>query len=64
MDFDRFTDLRFVIGLFFAILGLLLVIVGFVYTPTMAAHLLNACSGAVMLVLGLFMLWLSYKRPL
>lgn len=54
---DRFLDLRFVIGLFFILTGLLLLAYGCV-PPTEAA---NLWSGGIFLLFGLFMTFLSFK---
>jgi uncharacterized membrane protein len=54
---DRFLDLRFVIGLFFILTGLLLLVYG-CFPPTEMA---NLWSGGVFLVFGLFMAILSFR---
>ncbi|HTS77661.1 MAG TPA: hypothetical protein VMG40_15730 [Bryobacteraceae bacterium] len=55
------TDLRFPIGLFFAILGLILIAM-----PGMHARLsdapVNLYSGASMLIFGAVMLWLALRK--
>ena len=58
-------DLRIPIGLFFALIGLILVAVG-VISPDARAALtqvnINLYSGASMLIFGSLMLWLARRR--
>ena len=54
---DRFLDLRFVIGLFFILTGLLLLVYG-CFPPT---ETVNLWSGAMFFLFGLFMTFLSFK---
>ena len=57
---QKFTDLRFIIGLFFSLCGLILLLCYF--TATESNHpQLNLYAGGVMLVFGLVMLVLFYK---
>ena len=57
-----FADLRFVIGLFFLLIGLILVATGF-FTPelTPSGHNLNLMTGLMMLAFSVFMLNLSVR---
>ncbi|MBI5917378.1 MAG: hypothetical protein HY842_18575 [Bacteroidetes bacterium] len=59
---EKLSDLRFIIGLFFAIVGALLVLLAFTatYGPGFGKNL-NLYSGLVMLVFGIFMLWLNRR---
>lgn len=54
---DKFLDLRFVIGLFFILTGLLLLLYG-CFHP---ADAVNLWSGGLFLVFGLLMAFLSFK---
>ncbi len=54
---DRFLDLRFVIGLFFILTGLLLLGYGCFYPR----EVINLWSGGVFIVFGLLMTFLSFK---
>ncbi|RYZ18161.1 MAG: hypothetical protein EOO16_23120 [Chitinophagaceae bacterium] len=56
---ERLFDLRFVIGAFFTVSGILLLIYGF----SEGAGINKACGG-VFLVFGLLMVALTYLRPL
>ena len=58
MDMNRLFDLRFVIGAFFAVAGLLIVIYGFV-TDDANAQSIDRWCGAIFLVFGLLMIFLS-----
>jgi len=57
---QKFTDLRFIIGLFFSLTGLILLVSYFMATES-NHPVLNLYSGGVMLVFGLVMLVLFYK---
>lgn len=57
---NKLLDLRFVIGLFFAIIGLLLVIYFLMDTKEGPAKV-NAVCGGLFIVFGLGMILLSYK---
>ena len=55
---EKLDDLRFIIGLFFALVGALLVVLAFTlsYDPGFGKNL-NLYAGLAMLVFGAFMLW-------
>jgi apolipoprotein N-acyltransferase len=53
----RLFDLRFVIGLFFLVVGLMLIVYGF--TTGAREHAVNRICGILFTVFALFMLWLS-----
>jgi hypothetical protein len=57
---EKLTDLRFIIGLFFSLCGVVLLLCyGFL---AQANHpQLNLYAGTAMLLFGLLMLWLFYK---
>ena len=58
---NKLLDLRFVIGLFFLITGLLLLI--YYFLTTNASHgNINALCGSIFIVFGLGMILLSYKN--
>jgi putative Ca2+/H+ antiporter (TMEM165/GDT1 family) len=60
---EKLNDLRFIIGLFFAIIGALLVVLAFALSYEMASgKTLNLYAGLAMLVFGLFMLWMKKKN--
>ncbi len=56
----KLTDLRFIIGLFFSLSGLILLLTYFVAVESNHPKL-NLYSGALMLGFGLVMLLLFYK---
>lgn len=55
---ERLFDLRFVIGAFFAIAGILLLICGFMENVG-----LNKACGAMFLLFGIVMIALTFVRP-
>jgi hypothetical protein len=57
---QKFTDLRFIIGLFFSLSGFILLLCYFIDTQSKHPEL-NLYSGVVMLLFGLLMLLLFYK---
>ena len=57
---QKFTDLRFIIGLFFSLSGLILLLCYFTAAESNYPEL-NLYSGGLMLVFGLVMLLLFYK---
>ena len=57
---QKFTDLRFIIGIFFTLTGLILLLSYFIATESNHPQL-NLYAGVVMLVFGLVMLLLFYK---
>jgi hypothetical protein len=59
---EKLNDLRFIIGLFFAMVGVLLFVLSFaLHYEKPFGQALNHFGGAAMLVFGLFMLWLSRR---
>jgi hypothetical protein len=57
---EKLTDLRFIIGLFFSLCGLILLLCYF--TGVESKHLeMNLYAGGVMLLFGLVMLVLFYR---
>ena len=60
---NKLIDLRFVIGAFFAIIGLMLLFYGlFTNTQLNNAHLVNKWCGTVFTVFGAFMIILSFGK--
>ncbi len=57
---QKFTDLRFIIGLFFSLSGLILLLCYFIAAESNHREL-NLYAGGLMLVFGLVMLLLFYK---
>ncbi|MBS1617002.1 MAG: hypothetical protein JST76_00680 [Bacteroidetes bacterium] len=57
---DKLTDLRFIIGLFFSLSGVVLILTYFVVTQSNHPQM-NLYAGCVMLLFGLFMLLMFYK---
>ena len=57
---QRLTDLRFIIGIFFTLTGLILLLSYFITAESNHPQL-NLYAGGVMLVFGLVMLLLFYK---
>jgi uncharacterized membrane protein HdeD (DUF308 family) len=57
---QKFTDLRFIIGIFFSLSGLILLLCYFFATET-NHPVMNLYSGGLMLLFGLVMLLLFYK---
>lgn len=58
---NKLFDLRFVIGSFFTVVGLLLLIYGFAI-ETEAARAINRWSGGIFLVFGVVMILLSVRH--
>lgn len=59
---EKLSDLRFIIGLFFALAGALLFVLSFFTDGGKEfGKALNHFAGAAMLVFGLFMLWLNHR---
>jgi len=56
----KFTDLRFIIGLFFSLTGLILLLSYFIAAESNHPEL-NLYAGGVMLTFGLVMLFLFYR---
>jgi hypothetical protein len=57
---EKLTDLRFIIGLFFSLCGIILLLCNFFIKQTSHPEM-NLYAGGVMLVFGLLMLLLFYK---
>jgi uncharacterized membrane protein len=58
---NRLIDLRFVIGLFFLVVGIILLTYSFI-TAVENAVSINRWCGIVFIVFGVFMLALSFKK--
>ena len=58
---NRLIDLRFVIGLFFLIVGMILLAYSFI-TAVVDAVSINRWCGIVFMAFGIFMLVLSYRK--
>jgi len=57
---NKLFDLRFVIGSFFTIVGLLLLI--YTLVSSEGGQAVNGWSGGIFLVFGLLMIWLSFQK--
>ncbi|MBL7818748.1 MAG: hypothetical protein JNL70_27360 [Saprospiraceae bacterium] len=59
---EKLNDLRYIIGLFFAAVGTVLILLPLSMTDTRAfATQLNLFSGGAMLALAIFLFWLRGK---
>lgn len=59
---EKYGDLRFIIGTFFSLVGLLLLLMAWLtHSEKSWGTPLNAWSGAGMLLFGAFMLWLHRR---
>jgi hypothetical protein len=58
---DKLFDLRFVIGFFFSIVAILLLIQGFVFSSE-GAQAINKGCGIAFLLFGVLMIILSFKE--
>lgn len=59
---EKLNDLRFIIGIFFALIGAMLVMLAFVLNYELASgKTLNLFTGLSMMVFGAFMLWMSKR---
>lgn len=58
----KLFDLRFVIGIFFLVVGVILLGYGFI-APASAASCVNLWCGGIFVVFGAFMIILAYRRP-
>lgn len=59
---EKLNDLRFIIGIFFALIGAMLVMLAFVLNYELASgKTLNLFAGLSMMVFGAFMLWMSKR---
>jgi hypothetical protein len=56
---DRLLDLRFVIGLFFLTVGVLLIIYSCTVSNNKDYVLINGACGAIFTAFGIIMIWLS-----
>jgi hypothetical protein len=60
---NKLLDLRFVIGLFFTIIGLLLLIHSFIYAGEVeGGQTINRYTGFTFLLFGVFMVVLSFRK--
>lgn len=60
---NKLLDLRFVIGVFFTIIGLLLLLYSFFSASEVEAGKgINRYSGLALLVFGIFMIILSFRK--
>ncbi|HYH14942.1 MAG TPA: hypothetical protein VD794_06975 [Flavisolibacter sp.] len=60
---NKLLDLRFVIGLFFTIIGLLLLLYGFFATTQLeTGESINRYTGLVFLAFGILMILLSFRK--
>jgi len=57
---NKLFDLRFVIGIFFIVIGAILIVYGFLSKQLTTV---NEWCGVMFLVFGLFMLLLSIRKP-
>ena len=57
---NKFFDLRFVIGSFFTVVGILLIVYGFLTKNEMQN--LNRWCGGIFIVFGIVMILLSYQK--
>ena len=58
---NKFFDLRFVIGAFFSIIGILLLLYGF-FADKNESQDLNQWCGGIFIVFGIIMIALSYQK--
>jgi putative Mn2+ efflux pump MntP len=60
---SKLFDLRFVIGAFFTVVGLLLLVYGFTTADDASnAHAVNKWCGSVFLIFGVLMIILSFQK--
>lgn len=63
MNLSKLLDLRFVIGVFFTLIGLLLLVHSFVVGTTMeGAESINRWAGVVFALFGVLMIVLSFQK--
>ncbi|MFQ5445586.1 MAG: hypothetical protein ACE5FF_01520 [Saprospiraceae bacterium] len=59
---EKLSDLRFIIGLFFALAGALLLVLAYTASGNKEfGHSLNLYAGLAMFVFGAFMLWMNER---
>jgi uncharacterized membrane protein len=58
----KLFDLRFVIGLFFLVVGLLLLLYG-LFASGQDGETVNKWCGGIFVLFGIFMLLLAYRKP-
>ncbi len=59
---EKITDLRFIIGMFFSLVGAMLVLLAFTSSSGKEfGTTLNQWAGLAMLIFGLAMLWLNHR---
>ncbi len=61
---NKLFDLRFVIGAFFTVVGILLLIYGFISQAEAAMQSINRWCGGIFTIFGVIMLILSYAQPI
>lgn len=59
---DRLLDLRFVIGLFFLTVGVLLIAYSCFITNDLQYIMINGSCGALFTMFGIMMIWLSRNK--
>jgi hypothetical protein len=60
----KLFDLRFVIGVFFLVIGVILLGYGFIASTASTGRSVNLWCGTIFVLFGAFMTILSYKRPI
>ncbi len=61
MNLNKLFDLRFVIGVFFLVIGLLLLVYSFMVEPE-SAQAINRWSGFIFAIFGVLMVVLSLRK--
>lgn len=56
-------SLKWPVGQFFVLLGVLMLILYFISTQTSSPMLLSFCSGVVLLMIGVYFLWTGRNPP-
>jgi hypothetical protein len=59
---DRLLDLRFVIGLFFLTIGVLLIVYSCFTSNDQQYIMINGLCGALFTMFGIMMIWLSRNK--
>lgn len=62
MNTKNFTDLRYIISMFFRITAAILLVSGSLPAEKPYGQTLNLCAGAGMLLFAEFMAWLSRRK--